>query len=270
MLVRRFITQVACVFVLTTSAIPAHADNTWSIYHWARTSNPFDLITVDSMTIEWQDAFNVSVAKWSDSSVLTLVSTPGDESSKFRRRCKPKDGQIVACNLSYGNTGWLGLAGININSAGHIVKGYAKMNDFYSSYWALVGERNHVTCQEIGHLLGLNHQSVNFDISKQTCMDYSSDLDSQWPNDHDYYTLVDIYNHLDSYNSNDVSTGEEPDNGCNAPPGKGCNKAGFGADVPMGVPVHIGRNHEIWVASDNAGGYWIHHIRTVPEEYRHN
>jgi hypothetical protein len=270
MLVRRLITRVAFVFVLTTLAIPAHADNTWSVYHWARTTISFDLITVDSMTSEWQPAFDGTVSRWSASDSLNLVGDQGDESRKFRRRCKPKEGQIVACNLSYGGTGWLGLAGININSAGHIVKGYAKMNDFYSSYWALEGERNHVTCQEVGHLLGLDHQSEDFDLSLGTCMDYSSDPASQWPNGHDYDTLLAMYAHLDSTNSYDDPIVEGTDNGCNAPPGKGCNKAGIGADAPMGIPVHIGLNHEIWVASDNAGGYWIHHIRTVPEKYRNN
>ncbi len=275
MLLRSVITRVAFVFVLAISVIPAHADNTWSVYHWARTTPSFDLITVDSMTSEWQDAFDGTVVAWSTTNVLNLVSSQGAESSKFRRRCKPKDGQIVACNLSYGNTGWLGRAGINIDSAGHIVKGYAKMNDFYSSYWALEGERNHVTCQEVGHLLGLGHQSVDFNKSLGTCMDYSSNPASQWPNNHDYATLVEMYTHLDGYNSYDGSIvtepepepEPEPDNGCNAPPGKGCNKNN--ADVPMGIPVHIGLNHEIWVASDNAGGYWIHHIRIVPEKYRH-
>ena len=278
MLVRRFIMRVAIVFVLATLAVPALANNKWSIYHWARTISPFDLITVDSTTSEWQGAFDQTVSMWTASSVLNLVDVQGDESKKFRRRCKPKDGQIVACNLSYGNTGWLGLAGININSAGHIVKGYAKMNDYYSSYWEGTQgewERNHVVCQEFGHLLGLGHTSVD-GSSQSTCMDYSNSEYSQWPHGHDYTTLEAIYAHLDSYDTYD--TGGSTDDGgggtkpCNAPPGKGCNKFGFDRDIgpPMGVPVEVGLHHEIWIASDNAGGYWVHHIRTVPEEYRHN
>ena len=106
MLVRQFITRVACVFLLAASVIPAHADNTWSVYHWARTTKPFDLITVDSMTSEWQTAFDGTVYRWSNPpyprvSVVNLAAVQGDESSKFRRRCKPKEGQIVACNLPH-------------------------------------------------------------------------------------------------------------------------------------------------------------------------
>jgi hypothetical protein len=46
--------------------------------------------------------------------------------------------------------------------------------------------------------------------------------------------------------------------------------AGFSgnADPQLGVPVQMGRDHEIWVASDNRGGYWINHIRLVPDEWK--
>ena len=227
------------------------------------------------MTDEWQYALDESLTRWGSSEVLDFDVVEGNTNSKTRRRCNPKTGQIIACNLSYGNNGWLGLAGINIDGSGHITKGYAKMNDFYSSYWEIPGERNHVVCQELGHLFGLGHTSEN-GTSQSTCMDYSNSINSQWPNGHDFEWLKTIYAHLDSYDTYD--TGGSADDGggsakpCNSPPGKGCNKFGFDIDTspPMGVPVKVGRDYEIWVASDNAGGYWIHHVRMVPDEYRHN
>jgi hypothetical protein len=276
MKIREFATKVTVVAAMAILSIPAQASHSWSVYHWARQANPFTLKVTDNMTQEWQTAFDGSIAEWdtplgSNLDALDFSVLQGAEDKKTRRRCNPKGGQINVCNLSYGNTGWLGIASININSAGHITKGSAKMNDFYSTYWAIPGERNHVTCQEIGHLFGLGHQSEDFDNSLGTCMDYSSDIASEWPNLHDFEELQKIYLHLDSYDTFDGDSGDDSgDSGtCNAPPNKGCNKAGLPADIPMGVPAHVGLNHEIWVASDGRGGYWIHHIRLVPDAYRH-
>jgi hypothetical protein len=60
--------------------------------------------------------------------------------------------------------------------------------------------RNLVTCQEVGHTLGLDHQDENFDNPNLgTCMDYTSDPSTnQHPNAHDYEELDIIYAHLDS------------------------------------------------------------------------
>lgn len=247
---------------------PAYADHSWSVYHWARTSASFDLITVHSMTPEWDDAFFGSVTRWSQSNVLNLQVEPGDTSNKFRRRCSPRDGQIVACNLGYGYTGWLGIASINIDSNGHIVRGSAKMNDSYASYWDIPGERNHVTCQEIGHLFGLGHTSED-GSSQDTCMDYSASITSQWPNTHDYRQLESIYGHIDSYDSYDQGTsggggdGGGGNDGCN-PKSPKCSGFIFPDGPPMGLPVQVGLHHEIWVAEDGRGGYWVHHVRVAP------
>ena len=96
MLLRHLITRLAIIGALAITSIPAHAFNTWSVYHWARTTSSFDLITVDSMTGDWQTPFEDTVTAWSASNVLNLIKVAGDESSKFRRRCKPQAGQIVS------------------------------------------------------------------------------------------------------------------------------------------------------------------------------
>lgn len=241
------------------------ADHSWSNYHWARTTASFTLKTVDSMTPDWDSHLAESLARWSLSAALDAQIASVDDSAKTRKRCPMVNGQMRVCNAAYGFNGWLGLATIGINSSGHIDRGTAKMNDSYSSYWTYE-EKNHVVCQEIGHVFGLGHTSED-GSSQQTCMDYSSDPASQWPNQHDYDQLLASYAHPDSYNSYDDGTGGGDSAGCTAPPGKGCNKNGV--DVPpIGVRVVRNKHHEIWVAPRGDGGLWIHHIRLVPEGYR--
>ena len=98
-------------FVLLAATFPVHASHAWSTYHWATKSHPIKLITTNSMTSAWQPAFNGSISEWSKSSVLDFTVVAGSTNKKVRRRCNAKTGQIIACNLSYGGTGWLGIAG---------------------------------------------------------------------------------------------------------------------------------------------------------------
>ena len=274
MKVSKFLTGVAATSALLVASVPAHATHSWSTYHWARTANPMPLQVVDSVTSDWQFELDTSLAEWNESGALSMEITSANDSKKNRKRCNAVSGQMRVCNGTYGNNGWLGLASINIDSGGHIVKGTAKVNDTYSSVWADPNEKRHVMCQEIGHVFGMGHTSED-GSSQKTCMDYSRDPDSISPNDHDYELLDIIYQHLDSYNSYAVADGGGGGGGgggtCNAPAGKGCNKFGASSEVgpPMGLPVQVGLHHEIWVASDGQGGYWVHHIRVAPGSNDH-
>lgn len=261
--------RLAFLLVAGLFAVTPYAEHSWGSYHWARTTSPFTLLTVDSMTPEWDYELGLALGDandgWSKSTVLDLQIDSYADSIKTRKRCSAVTGQMRVCNAEYGQNGWLGLASIYIDSESHIVKGTAKMNDSYSDYWSTYPtEKNHVVCQEIGHVLGLAHTSED-GSSQQTCMDYSSDPASQWPNAHDYEQLEAIYGHTDSYNSY-TTTGGGDGGTCTAPPGKGCNKSGAAdAPPPMGVRVHKGARSEIWVAPGLDGGLWIHHVTTVPQ-----
>ena len=266
----KLLVRVVITFTAFSFLTISYAGHTWNNYHWARTANPFTLLVIDSVTTDWANEFETALSKWSQSTVLDLSVTASDDSRRTRKRCSMVKGQMRVCNDTYGANGWLGLATIGLDSNGHIDRGRALMNDTYSSYWNIPGEKNHVMCQEIGHVLGLGHTSED-GSSQQSCMDYSNDPDSQWPNQHDYDQLLSIYSDTDPYNSYDAgetSGGGDSGggNGCNAPPGKGCNKA-VPEIPPMGVRVHHGYNHELWVASRPDGGLWINFVRLVPKEY---
>lgn len=262
MMIKKFLIRAVAISVFSVLALPVQASHSWSIYHWARQANPLPLEVVDSMTSDWQIELEDSVIDWNLSAVLDMAISSGDESSKGRKRCTAISGKMRVCNAAYGNNGWLGLASINLDSNQHITQGTAKMNDSYSSYWAAnPDEKYSVTCQEIGHVFGLDHTSED-GSDDNTCMDYSNDTTPDKPNAHDYAQLASIYSHLDSYNS--YSEGGSTGGGCNAPPGKGCNKNNGRGTPPMGVRVHGNGRYEIWVAADGKGGYWIHHITLAP------
>ena len=208
----------------------ALADHSWNDYHWARTTSSFNLTVVNSTTNDWDAYVDRAVADWSDSSKLSMVQADGATSDRDRRQCRTPDGAVRICNMTYGNTGWLGVAGISIDANGHIVTGYTKLNDTYfsQSYYNTPAWKQTVACQELGHNIGLDHQDEDFDnTSLQTCMDYQ-DPPYPYPNAHDYEQLEAIYAHTDSYNSYSGGSGGGGGGACNAPPGKGCNKADVG------------------------------------------
>lgn len=242
---------------LSIAALTASASHSWNNYHWARTAQNFPLQVVDSTTPDWDSELAQTLSDWSKSTALDLTVTGSDDGARTRKRCPAVSGQIRVCNAAYGNNGWLGLASINIDSNGHITQGTAKMNDSYSSYFAVQDERDHVMCQEVGHLFGLGHTSED-GSSQNTCMDYSTSPNSTRPNAHDYSQLDSIYAHLDSYNT--YATGSSGGGGGN---GKGNGKPMAGQN-PMGMRVRKGVFDEVWVAPDGAGGMWVHHVTLAP------
>ena len=189
---------VAAALALITPAV-AQANHSWSGYHWARTSNPFTLKLGDNVTSAWDASLTIASSDWSKSTVLDTTIVAGGTNPK---NCRGTTGRVEVCNSTYGNTGWLGIASISVTAGVHITKGTVKLNDTYfntptynTSAW-----RNLVTCQEVGHTFGLDHQDEDFNNANLgTCMDYTNDPGTnQHPNQHDYDQLVTIYSHTDS------------------------------------------------------------------------
>jgi len=187
------------LFLLLASTAMVKADHSWGSYHWARSSNPFTLQLGDNLTnttrSNWKSNFGIAIADWNKSTVLDTVAVAGGTRA---RRCAITGGRVEVCNSAYGQTGWLGVAGISVTN-GHITGAYVKLNDTYSMNDA---EEQLVMCQEIGHTFGLGHQDEGFyNAPLGTCMDYtqaSTANQNMHPNQHDYDMLEQIYAHLDS------------------------------------------------------------------------
>lgn len=194
---KRRILIALTVVCLASFAGVVSATHSWGGFHWARTANPFTLKVGDNVTTAWDSFLNTTVSDWSASTVLDLTKVAGGATG----RCKGTSGRVEVCNASYGNTGWLGVASISLTGS-HITLGTVKLNDTYfnTATYNTPAWRNLVSCQEVGHTLGLDHQDTNFNNANLgTCMDYTNDPSTnQHPNQHDYDQLVTIYTHLDS------------------------------------------------------------------------
>jgi hypothetical protein len=231
----RLATACGVAATLTCGAVLL-ADHSWNNYHWARTTASFNLTIVNSTTSDWDRYVTQAISDWSSSNndVLNMIEDPsGSTADKDRRQCRAPSGAVRICNLAYGFNGWLGIAGISIDTQGHIVSGYTKLNDSYfrTSTYNRDDWKQSVACQELGHNIGLDHQDEDFDNqSLFSCMDYQ-DPPYELPNTHDYAQLGTIYGHVDSYNSY-VGGGSGGGGTCNAPAGKGCNASGPPQDPP--------------------------------------
>ena len=198
----------ALVVLALLAVVPtvSMANHSWGGYHWARTSNPFTLKVGDNVGTAWDSYLNTTISDWTQSTVLNLTKVAGTVNP---RTCKATAGMVQVCNSTYGSNGWLGIAGISITGGTHITQGYVKLNDTYfnTAQYNTPAWRNLVSCQEIGHTFGLDHQDENFDNANLgTCMDYTNDPNgggsygpsNERPNGHDYDQLVTIYSHLDN------------------------------------------------------------------------
>lgn len=197
---------IVVVAVLVAAGIfsqVAYANHSWGKYHWARTTNPFNLNLGNNVSVTWDAYLGTTSSDWSKSLVLDTTIVTGGSTGN----CLPTNGRVEVCNNVYGDNGWLGVAQIWVRG-NHITQGTVKVNDTYfnNSPYNTPAWRQFVMCQEVGHIFGLDHQDVNFNNTNLgTCMDYTNDpdgtlsgqLSNEHPNAHDYDQLVTIYTHLD-------------------------------------------------------------------------
>lgn len=245
---RRFC--IAASILAEAIALPTslHATHAWGSYHWARTDQPFTLKVGDNLGGAWDPVLDTSIFDWSQSVVLDLVKVAGSANPKT---CKAVTGRVEVCNAKYGNSGWLGVAGVYA-SGSHITRGYVKLNDTYfnTATYNTSAWRNLVACQEIGHTLGLDHQDEGFsNPNLGTCMDYTNSPESnQLPNAHDYEMLEGIYAHLDTT----TTLSQEPST---------MRQSAFDHPGQWGQLLRSSRDgrHDLYVA-DFGGGHKVFHF----------
>ena len=177
---------------------PVLAAHSWSNYHWKRTTAELTVPVGDNVDSRWDPYLTKAVADWNQSAVINSPKVAGSTNPK---NCRAVAGTIQACNSTYGNNGWLGLASISL-SGGHITQGTTKLNDTYfnMAQYNTPAWRATVTCQEIGHDYGLGHQDENSSTDTTTsCMDYTNvPAGNESPDAHDYQQLLAIYNHTET------------------------------------------------------------------------
>jgi uncharacterized protein DUF4953 len=182
---RRKSLQVAVMFALGLAAGAGYvlASHPWicsgsTAFHWGRrtvgVTSPTANTTVVRSASSYTSAFNGSRTLW-DGTVINLVS-----------------GTQLRLNYgAYGTTGWLGLASLTSVSGCTINSARSQLNDTYLRDTSRYSQTavNHVSCQEVGHTFGLNHNRN----SSTTCMNDTILTAGNQINQHDRDQLASIY-----------------------------------------------------------------------------
>src|SRR5512132_2504188 len=100
---RRTLVVALALFTFVAFTVISSANHSWNGYHWARTSNPFNLKIGDNVNSTWDPYLSTTISDWSQSTVLDMTRVAGGTSPKS---CRPTSGRVEVCNASYGNTGW--------------------------------------------------------------------------------------------------------------------------------------------------------------------
>ena len=200
---KRVLLLALVLLAIPTAVLAAHA---WASFHW-----PSDSLspTVKDRTKSSLYDVPAAVAEWSAGPSISPVSSN-------------KKGAITVKEAS--STFWLVLARIFIDEDGHITKGEVLLN---TRLLASLGPAaaDHVLCQELGHVLGLNHNRDSLNTCMNDTFDFLGSATS--PDAHDFEQLALIYNHADE-------TAADDDNGGNGNNGRGGrNRAGHWVTVDI-------------------------------------
>ncbi len=164
-----------------------HDSHSWGPYHWTKPQNDERKIIIrDSTTGSWTNKLPNAQSDWGQSSKFRFVRQQAATDETTRQQCAFPDnyGRVHVCNYDYSWSDF-GRADIRVNSANHIQKGWAKLNNNTAD-----ANRRSLICHELGHTLGLDHRSVT-----SSCMYGPSDAFPISPDQHDYDQLVNQTHH---------------------------------------------------------------------------
>ncbi len=184
-MLKKVLAGAVAVGVLLTIVSAASADHSWNGYHW-----PSDNLSPTVVNKASSPLYDVpaGVTEWAE--LPTLINPTLTNANK---------GNITVTEAF--SPFWLGLARIFVED-GHITKGEVKLNTrLLNSYGPVAAD--HVLCQEIGHVLGLDHNRTE----TGTCMN-DQVLGFPTPNQHDTVQLNIIYDgHTDATGGDDGGGG---------------------------------------------------------------
>jgi hypothetical protein len=153
------------------------------VLHWDR-NNPTPTAVAQAYMVDHTGSrwpVNASAVTWNQSADIGVYwIAPGD--------CPFHCVHVRSGN--YG-PGFYGKATLVWNNTGHLVGGDNGTRMQLNTYYSAAATRDrHVTCQEMGHTIGLDHQGPSSD----SCMN-DDVLNTKYPNNHDWVMLGNIYDH---------------------------------------------------------------------------
>ncbi|NIM47836.1 MAG: hypothetical protein GTO22_00995 [Gemmatimonadales bacterium] len=220
---KKLLALAISVGAMLTLAATASADHAWNGYHWPDNNlSP----TVNDKTSSSLFDIPAAVAEWTNlGTPIAPQMTSGNA-----------DVDVVVKRM---NANWLGVARISVDSAGHIQAGRVELNRLYLNSLTF-DEWDHVVCQELGHIWGLdhNHDGPSGGTPDDTCMNSSLHLgEYPAPNSHDAEQLNAIYGHADNLGGGDGGGGG---GGGGCPPGNP-NHPKCNASSGAWITVHVFR-----------------------------
>lgn len=157
-------------------AVPAaNASHQWGCYKWNSPELTYSNIATSPYSTYYSEETRTASDSWHNYTVVNF--TPGNGGNNVKEM-----------SGSYGSNGWLGLTQI-WTSGCTITRAEAKVNRTYldRSPYNTAAWRKKVTCHEVGHSTGLNHNQVN-----TSCL-LTGGPSQDHPNAHDADQLDSMY-----------------------------------------------------------------------------